>query len=77
MKAQEAAKRLKIIMCGYNISEANKEALRVALEALRGNPCAVCINNPPTAGDGRPCAYCPAASMVWEEDLDEDESKTR
>jgi hypothetical protein len=77
MKAQEAAKRLEGLAGYINISEADKAALRAAQEALRGNPCAVCINNPPTAGDGRPCAYCPAASMVWEEDLDEDESKTR
>lgn len=60
MRATEAAERL-TIMEGYKcITDVDKMALRTAREALRGNPCAVCIYQPPTAGDGRPCTYCPA-----------------
>ena len=26
-----------------------------------GNPCDLCVYNPPSSFDGKPCTYCPAA----------------
>lgn len=63
LKAIERLERIKTYKC---ISDADKVALTVALEALRGNPCAVCIYQPPTAGDGRPCTICPAVGSFTE-----------
>lgn len=67
MKAREAAERLSRLQAYEHIGVDDKIALQIALEALRGNPCAVCVYQPPTAGDGRPCAYCPATAAVREE----------
>lgn len=58
MNAQEAAQRLEIMSVRGIIGESDKKAVWVALEALRGNPCAVCIYSPPSAD--KPCCKCPA-----------------
>lgn len=64
MNAQEAAERVEKMVVDINIGEEDKKALWAALEALRGNPCAVCIYSPPKAGDGRPCVKCPATGAI-------------
>ena len=64
MNAVKASERLLAIEGYKYITSTDREALRVAREALMGNPCAVCVYQPPTAGDGRPCRYCPATGVV-------------
>ena len=60
MNSKEAADKIEKIVKHKTIRKDYQNALQLAIEALRGNPCAVCIYSPPSAGDGRPCAHCPA-----------------
>ena len=47
------------------------EACRMGAEALRElnaqekpkTPCDLCLYNPPSSGDGKPCTMCPASSL--------------
>lgn len=64
MNSLEAAQKVEKLMEYDSLRGDYKDALQVALEALRGNPCAVCVYSPPTAGDGRPCTVCPAVGAV-------------
>ena len=46
-------------------------ACRMGAEALRAldaqekpkTPCDLCLYNPPSSGDGKPCTMCPASSL--------------
>ena len=48
------------------------EACRMGAEALRTldaqkkpkTPCDLCLYNPPSSGDGKPCTMCPASSLL-------------
>lgn len=68
MNALEAAQRLERIAGYINISPEDKAALRAAQEALSGNPCAVCVHQPPVAGYGKPCVGCPAVGIAIKEE---------
>ena len=51
--------------------DAVNEACRMGAEALRAldaqekpkTPCDLCLYNPPSSGDGKPCTMCPASSL--------------
>ena len=47
----------------------DEEALGVAIKAVRKtSPCDLCIHNPPSSFDGKPCSMCPATPKeLWEE----------
>lgn len=46
------------------VVEANYMAIK-ALEQI--SPCDLCLYNPPSSGDGKPCSMCPACSGGDEE----------
>ena len=57
---------------GENVwQDAVNEACRMGAEALRTldaqekpkTPCDLCLYNPPSSGDGKPCTMCPASSL--------------
>lgn len=64
MKAPEAAQRLQKLIDNNSINGDTKKALQTAIEALKGNPCVVCVYSPPSAGIGKPCTGCPAVGAV-------------
>lgn len=68
MTCLEAAQRVEMLMGWSSLKTEYKDALHVALEALRGNPCAVCVHQPPVAGYGKPCVGCPAIGIAIKEE---------
>lgn len=41
--------------------EAISDAYGMAIKALKAiSPCDLCVNNPPSSMDGKPCSCCPA-----------------
>ena len=79
MTREEAAKILEKQFdesCGnYRYQDKDKldyeDALWLAITALRTldaqekpkTPCDLCLYNPPSSGDGKPCTMCPASSL--------------
>ena len=42
-----------------------QEAMDLAIKALESSsPCDLCVNNPPSSMDGKPCSYCPAEPTI-------------
>lgn len=43
-----------------------EEIERIQLETVRGkhkSPCSLCLHNPPSSADGKPCSMCPACAV--------------
>lgn len=49
-------------------SEESHTAMVMAIKALEQTcPCDLCLYNPPSSGDGKPCSMCPACDGGNEE----------
>ena len=77
MKVAEASERLSRMLSNKFIGADDRAALRIAQEALNGNPCGVCVYQPPDSEGRKPCSYCPATAAVNINEVRRDERKCR
>ena len=68
MKNKEAYKILTEHTRHY-IPVCDEEALEAAIMAVKNvSPCDLCVHNPPSSFDGKPCSMCPAEPKeLWDE----------
>ena len=59
---REKALELAIRACEETWNEKTCKQIRDALEQEQKTPCDVCIYNPPSSCDGKPCTMCPATT---------------
>lgn len=56
----DAAKRRSAPEQDVRNLEAKVEYRKSVLDILNGGPCGLCVYNPPSRMDGKPCCVCPA-----------------